>query len=81
MDVTPFPHSFKLMAQIPIDPRLSRMLIEAVKERCLRELIIIASALSIRDPRERPAEKTVEADQAHTVFCDPQSDFVTLLNI
>jgi ATP-dependent helicase HrpA len=71
----------RLMAKIPVDPRLSRMLIEAQTEGCLEALIVIASALSIQDPRERPAEKAQEADQAQKIFCDPFSDFITLLNI
>jgi len=71
----------RLMAKMPIDPRLSRMLIEAQKEGCLEEICVIASALSIRDPRERPAEKTGEADRVHAAFADPESDFITLLNI
>ena len=71
----------RLMAKIPVDPRLSRMLIEAQAEGCLEALIVIASALSIQDPRERPAEKAQEADQAQKKFCDPSSDFITLLNI
>ncbi|MBW2739344.1 MAG: ATP-dependent RNA helicase HrpA, partial [Deltaproteobacteria bacterium] len=70
-----------LMAKMPVDPRLSRMLIEANYEGCLNEIIVIASALSIQDPRERPVEKAQEADQAHALFRDPSSDFITLLNI
>ncbi|UCD78294.1 MAG: DUF3418 domain-containing protein [Desulfobacterales bacterium] len=71
----------RMMAGIPLDPRLSRMLIEARKEGCVPEIAIIAAALSIQDPRERPAEKTREADRMHKTFDDPGSDFVTLLNI
>jgi ATP-dependent helicase HrpA len=71
----------KLMARIPIDPRLSRMLIEARTQGCLKEMTVIAAVLSIQDPRDRPAEKTEIADRAHRVFYDPLSDFVTLLNI
>ncbi|MBW2427814.1 MAG: DEAD/DEAH box helicase, partial [Deltaproteobacteria bacterium] len=71
----------RLMAKIPLDPRLSRMLIEAQKERCIPEIAIIAAVLSIQDPRERPAEKTREADRMHAIFDDPGSDFVTLLNL
>ncbi|MBU0769528.1 MAG: ATP-dependent RNA helicase HrpA, partial [Proteobacteria bacterium] len=71
----------RLMAKMPVDPRLSRMLIEAQAEGCLEALIVIASALSIQDPRERPAEKAQEADQAQKMFCEPFSDFITLLNI
>ncbi|OEU59786.1 MAG: ATP-dependent RNA helicase HrpA, partial [Desulfobacterales bacterium PC51MH44] len=71
----------RLMAKMPVDPRLSRMLIEADQEGCLNEVAVIASALSIQDPRERPVAKTQEADQIHTAFRDPSSDFITLLNI
>ena len=71
----------RLMAKMPVDPRLSRMLIEAQTEGCLESLVVIASALSIQDPRERPAEKAQEADLAQKMFCDPFSDFITLLNI
>ncbi len=70
----------RLMARIPLDPRLSRMLIEAEKEGCVGEMTIIAAALSIQDPRERPVEKARDADRMHATFHDPQSDFVTLLN-
>jgi ATP-dependent helicase HrpA len=71
----------RVMAKIPLDPRLSRMLIEANSQGCLDDIAIIASALSIQNPRERPAEKTREADRMHATFDDPHSDFVTLLNI
>ncbi len=71
----------RIMARMPIDPRLSRMLIEAREQGCLSAMLIIAAALSIQDPRERPAEKEQAADQAHAVFKDPASDFATLLNI
>ena len=71
----------RMMAGIPLDPRLSRMLIEARKEGCIEEISIIVAALSIQDPRERPVEKAREADRVHATFYDSQSDFVTLLNI
>ena len=71
----------RLMAKIPLDPRLSRMLIEAQQQRCIAETVVIAAALSIQDPRERPIEKAGEADRMHAGFDDPDSDFVTLLNI
>jgi len=71
----------KLMANMPVDPRLARILIEAGKYGCIREVAIIASAMSIRDPRERPPEKAAAADQKHKEFVDPLSDFITLLNI
>jgi ATP-dependent helicase HrpA len=71
----------RIMARMPIDPRMSRMIIEAEKEGCVPDILIIASALSIQDPRERPAEKEAEADKIHTGFADPTSDFITLLHI
>ena len=71
----------KLMAKMPVDPRISRMLIEAQTQGCLEEIIVVAAALSIQDPRERPTEKAREADQIHKAFYDPSSDFITLLNI
>ncbi|GAB6908340.1 ATP-dependent helicase HrpA [Desulfosarcina cetonica] len=71
----------RIMARMPIDPRLSRMLIEAQKENCLGQVAVIAAALSIQDVRERPLDKEAQADQAHRRFTDPLSDFVTILNI
>lgn len=71
----------RLMARMPLDPKISRMLLEAGKEGCLREVTVIAAALSIRDPRERPPEKTELADALHAAFRSPDSDFLTLLNI
>jgi ATP-dependent helicase HrpA len=71
----------RVMAMIPLDPRLSRMLIEAGQQHCIAETVIVAAALSIQDPRERPVEKTADADRMHAAFDDPNSDFVTLLNI
>ncbi len=71
----------RMMAGIPLDPRLSRMLIEAAEQGCLEEVVVIVSALTTIDPRERPAgaEKTAEA--AHNRFKDPSSDFITWINI
>lgn len=71
----------RLMARLPVDPKLSRILIEADRQGCLQEALIIATALAISDPRQRPAEKAQAADQKHAVFKDPSSDFITLLNI
>ncbi len=71
----------RIMARLPIDPRIARMILEAKKEGCLPEILIIAAALSIQDPRERPAEKEAQADQMHALFKDPASDFVSLLRI
>jgi ATP-dependent helicase HrpA len=71
----------RLMANMPLDPRLARILIEAAKAGCLDEMAVIAAALSIQDPRERPPDRAGEADQKHKEFIDPLSDFITLLNI
>lgn len=70
-----------LMARMPLDPKLSRMILEAVKEGCIEEVTVIAAALCIRDPRERPMNKAYQADQKHAAFQDTASDFITLLNI
>ena len=71
----------QIMSKIPVDPKLSRILIAAKKNNCLAETLVIATALSIADVRQRPADKTAAADQQHATFKDPTSDFVTLLNI
>lgn len=71
----------RIMARIPVDPTLSRMVIEAAKRGCLSDITVIIAALSIRDPRERPQDKIQQADQMHKVFADPMSDFITYLNI
>ncbi|MFA5179754.1 MAG: ATP-dependent RNA helicase HrpA [Syntrophales bacterium] len=71
----------RLMARLPLDPRIARMIIEAMKRGCLEEILIITAALSIVDPRERPQEKAAQADQMHARFRDPASDFATLLRI
>ncbi|NLI82111.1 MAG: ATP-dependent RNA helicase HrpA [Deltaproteobacteria bacterium] len=71
----------RMMARFPLDPRLARMLLEARKENCVHEMVILASALSVQDPRERPLEHEARADQVHAAFRDSRSDFVTLLKI
>jgi ATP-dependent helicase HrpA len=71
----------RLMAALPLDPRLASMLLAAHDRGCLMDVAVIAAALSIQDPRERPAEKQSEADAAHAQFNDPLSDFITLLRI
>ena len=71
----------RLMARMQLDPRLSRMLLEARAENCLPEVAVLAAALSIRDPRERPPDKAAQADAVHTAFRHPDSDFLVLLNI
>ncbi|MEU5001134.1 ATP-dependent RNA helicase HrpA [Streptomyces sp. NPDC021622] len=69
------------LAQLPVDPRLARMVLEADKNGCVREVMVIAAALSIQDPRERPAEKQTQADQQHARFKDETSDFLAFLNL
>ncbi|MFG3707758.1 ATP-dependent RNA helicase HrpA [Micromonospora sp. NPDC047670] len=69
------------LAQLPVDPRLARMVVEGERNGCATEVMVIAAALSIQDPRERPADKQAQADQAHARFTDRESDFVTLLNL
>jgi len=71
----------RIMARLPMDPKLSRILIEAGNLGCLREACIITTALTVSDIRQRPADKAQAADQKHGVFKDPSSDFITLLNI
>jgi ATP-dependent helicase HrpA len=67
------------LARLPIDPRIGRMVLAAGRENCLREILIIAAALSIQDPRERPLDKTQAADERHAAFRDERSDFAGLL--
>ncbi|WP_102562822.1 ATP-dependent RNA helicase HrpA [Vibrio sp. 10N.286.49.B3] len=69
------------LAKLPIDPRLARMVIEAPKHGCLKEVMIIASALSIQDPRERPSEHKQSSDDKHKRFFDKESDFITFVNL
>ncbi|MEU9062479.1 ATP-dependent RNA helicase HrpA [Streptomyces sp. NPDC048430] len=69
------------LSQLPVDPRLARMVIEAEKNGCAREVMVIAAALSIQDPRERPSEKQTQADQNHARFKDETSDFLAFLNL
>ncbi|ADB32709.1 ATP-dependent helicase HrpA [Kribbella flavida DSM 17836] len=69
------------LAQIPLDPRLARMVVEADKHGCVREVMVIAAALSIQDPRERPTDAEAQATQQHARFRDPTSDFLGFLNL
>ncbi|WP_426309989.1 ATP-dependent RNA helicase HrpA [Cellulosimicrobium sp. E-16] len=71
----------RVLAQLPMDPRLARMIWEGSTLGVAREVAIIAAVMSIQDPRERPAEVRAQADQAHARFTDPHSDFLTYLNI
>ncbi|MFF7488531.1 ATP-dependent RNA helicase HrpA [Streptomyces luteogriseus] len=69
------------LAQLPVDPRLARMVLEADRNGCAREVMVIAAALSIQDPRERPVDKQAQADQLHARFKDETSDFLAYLNL
>ncbi|MGE2729496.1 ATP-dependent RNA helicase HrpA [Mycolicibacterium vaccae] len=69
------------LAQIPVDPRLGRMLLAADAEGCVHEMLVLTAALSIPDPRERPADREEAARAKHARFADPHSDFVSYLNL
>lgn len=69
------------LSQLPVDPRIARMILAAEKEGVLREMLIIASVLEIQDPRERPIDLQEKADSAHVRFLDEQSDFMSYLKI
>ncbi|QHB18188.1 ATP-dependent RNA helicase HrpA [Mannheimia pernigra] len=69
------------LAQLPVDPRLGRMIVEATKNGSLHEVMMIVSALSIQDPRERPQEKQQSADDKHRRFADKESDFLAFVNL
>lgn len=69
------------LSQLPVDPRLARMVLEAQKHGCVREAMIITSALSIQDPRERPVDKQQASDEKHRRFHDKESDFLAFVNL
>ncbi|HEU4780056.1 MAG TPA: ATP-dependent RNA helicase HrpA, partial [Steroidobacteraceae bacterium] len=69
------------LAKLPLDPRLGRILLAGAEEHCLEEVAIIAAALSVPDPRDRPADKQTQADQKHAPLRDEQSDFLSLLKL
>ncbi|HEY8119551.1 MAG TPA: ATP-dependent RNA helicase HrpA [Methylophilaceae bacterium] len=69
------------LARLPLDPRVGRMMLAGRKENCLREILIIGSALAIQDPRERPMDKREAADQAHAKFAHESSDFMSFLKL
>ena len=69
------------LAKLPLDPRVGRMILAAKREACLKEILIIASVLSIQDPRERPMDKREAADQAHAKFAGEGSDFMSYLKL
>lgn len=69
------------LSKLPVDPRIGRMVLESVKLGCLSEVMVIASALSVQDPRERPMEKKQAADEKHRSYAHEDSDFLTLVNL
>jgi ATP-dependent helicase HrpA len=69
------------LAQLPVDPRIGRMILQAQRENCVREVLVLAAALSIPDPRERPSDREEAAKQKHARFADEHSDFVSYLNL
>ena len=71
----------RTMARLPVDPRYARMLVEADRRGCLREVLVITSGLSVQDVRERPADDASAADALHARFRDPTSDFGSLLSL
>ncbi|WP_372595079.1 DUF3418 domain-containing protein [Actinotalea sp.] len=71
----------RALALLPMDPRLARMIVEGGRRDVAREVMVIAAALSIQDPRERPADQREVADASHARFADPSSDFLSYLNL
>ncbi|HEX2198824.1 MAG TPA: ATP-dependent RNA helicase HrpA [Burkholderiales bacterium] len=69
------------LAKLPLDPRVARMLVAARDERCLEQVLVIAAALSVQDPRERPLERAAVADERHAAFADERSDFIAFLKL
>ena len=69
------------LARLPLDPRIGRMILQADAEGCVREVLVLAAALSIPDPRERPADREEAARQKHARFADEHSDFMSYLNL
>lgn len=69
------------MSRLPVDPRIARMILSGADENCLADILIIASALEIQDPRDRPAEKEKQADASHERFADSSSDFISYLKL
>jgi ATP-dependent helicase HrpA len=78
---TPLTGVGRKLARLPADPRLGRMILEAKHNGCVREVLIITAALSIQDPRERPADAREAADAMHKRFAEPGSDFLALVNL
>jgi len=80
-DATRLSEMGRRLARLPVDPRIGRMVLAAEELGCLHEVTIIAAGLSAQDPRERPADKTEEADAAHSRFTDPRSDFLSWVHL
>ena len=76
--LTPLGHE---LAKLPLDPKIARLLLAGRQYHCLTEILIIASALSVQDPRERPLDRQEAADAAHKRFADERSDFLAFLKI
>jgi ATP-dependent helicase HrpA len=71
----------RAMSRLPVDPRIGRMILAAANEQCLEEVLIIAAALEMRDPRERPLDRQQKADEVHAQFKHERSDFLSLLKL
>ena len=71
----------RTLAKMPVDPRIGRIVLAGAEENCLNEVLPIAAALEIQDPRDRPLEKRQQADAAHEKFQHEESDFLALLNV
>ena len=69
------------LSKLPVDPRIGRIVLAGIDERCLREVLVLAAVLEIQDPRDRPVEKQQAADEAHQQFLHEDSDFLSLLNV
>ncbi|ORA12129.1 ATP-dependent RNA helicase HrpA [Mycobacterium arosiense] len=69
------------LARLPVDPRMGRMILQAQTEGCVREMLVLAAALTIPDPRERPSDREEAARQKHARFADEHSDFISYLNL
>ncbi|MEP4148791.1 MAG: ATP-dependent RNA helicase HrpA [Halioglobus sp.] len=69
------------LSRLPVDPRLGRMVLAASERKCLAEILVIASALAVQDPRDRPSDKQQQSDQAHARFKHPKSDFLAWLQL
>ena len=69
------------LAKLPVDPRIGRMILAAHDQNCLTETLIIASALSVQDVRDKPMDKMQQADEAHAKFANQDSDFIWFQNL